>query len=72
MPAPSAPRMRGFGTDGNPLRIQTSRWLREAARSRTRDLARAWHRIGGVFVAEDLRAAVLMDAYRLHRAQSST
>ena len=26
-PAPSAPRMRGFGTDGSPLRIQTSRWF---------------------------------------------
>ncbi len=32
-PAPSAPMMRGFGTDGRPLRTQRSRWLREAARS---------------------------------------
>ena len=31
MPAPSAPRMRGFGTDGRPFRTQTSRWLSEAA-----------------------------------------
>src|SRR5215216_1133980 len=34
-PAPSAPRMRGFGTDGSPLRTQTSRWLRLAARCST-------------------------------------
>src|SRR5437764_7796723 len=33
-PAPSAPRIRGFGTDGRPLRTQTSRWFSEAARSR--------------------------------------
>src|SRR5438552_8380949 len=31
-PAPSAPRIRGFGTEGRPLRIQTSRWFSEAAR----------------------------------------
>src|SRR5256886_16065808 len=34
-PAPSAPRMRGFGTDGIPLRIQTSRWFSAEARRRT-------------------------------------
>src|SRR5919197_1547064 len=34
-PAPSAPRMRGFGTEGSPLRIQTSRWFNDAARSST-------------------------------------
>ena len=33
-PAPSAPRMRGFGTEGRPLRIQTSRWLSAEARRR--------------------------------------
>ena len=34
-PAPSAPRIRGFGTEGSPCRIQRSRWLSEAARRRT-------------------------------------
>ena len=34
------------------------------------DLSGAWHRIGGVFVAEHLRPAVLVNAYGLHRAQS--
>src|SRR5215472_731858 len=34
-PAPSAPRMRGLGTDGRPFRIQTSRWLSAEARRRT-------------------------------------
>src|SRR2546421_11485763 len=33
-PAPSAPRIRGFGTEGRPLRTQTSRWLSDAARRR--------------------------------------
>ena len=33
IPAPSAPRMRGFGTEGSPFRTQRSRWLSEAARS---------------------------------------
>src|ERR671930_615184 len=32
-PAPSAPRIRGFGTEGRPLRTQTSKWFSEAARS---------------------------------------
>src|SRR5437588_3924295 len=32
IPAPSAPRIRGFGTEGRPLRTQTSRWFSEAAR----------------------------------------
>src|SRR5438876_2345107 len=31
-PAPSAPRIRGFGTEGRPWRIQRSRWFRDAAR----------------------------------------
>src|SRR5438874_4101393 len=35
-PAPSAPRIRGFGTDGRPRRTQTSRRLSDAARRRTR------------------------------------
>src|SRR5919197_20555 len=35
-PAPSAPRMRGFGTDGSPFRTQTSRWFNEAARNSIR------------------------------------
>ena len=35
MPAPSAPRMRGFGTDGSPFRTQRSRWFSDAARSST-------------------------------------
>src|SRR5919205_110965 len=34
MPAPSAPRIRGFGTEGSPLRTQTSRWFNDAARKR--------------------------------------
>src|SRR4029453_16592917 len=34
-PAPSAPRIRGFGTEGSPLRIQMSRWLSAAARRAT-------------------------------------
>src|SRR4051794_27809938 len=33
-PAPSAPSMRGFGTEGRPFRIQTSRWLSADACSR--------------------------------------
>src|SRR5581483_10400261 len=30
------PWIRGFGTDGRPLRVQMSRWLSEAKRIRTR------------------------------------
>src|SRR5437868_7824863 len=33
-PAPSAPRILGFGTEGRPLRTQTSRWFSDAARRR--------------------------------------
>ena len=36
MPAPSAPRIRGFGTEGSPLRTQRSRWFKDAARRETR------------------------------------
>ena len=70
-PAPSAPRIRGFGTDGRPLRIQTSRWLSDAARSSIEHLAVGRLRIGDVLVAQHLGAAVLVDADRLHGAQSS-
>ena len=34
-PAPSAPRIRGFGTEGKPIRTQRSRWFSDAARSET-------------------------------------
>src|SRR6266540_5143882 len=34
VPAPSAPRIRGFGTEGRPLRTQMSRWLSAEARRR--------------------------------------
>src|SRR5204863_63220 len=34
VPAPSAPRMRGLGTEGSPCRVHTSRWLSDAARRR--------------------------------------
>ena len=40
MPAPSAPRMRGFGTEGRPWRSQRSRWFSEAARRADEHLAR--------------------------------
>ena len=66
-PAPSAPRMRGFGTDGSPLRIQTSRWFSDAARSSISTSPSAGSGIGHVFEAQNLRAAVLVDANRLHR-----
>src|SRR5262249_60829714 len=36
MPDASAPRIRGFGTDGRPLRTHTSRWFSDAERTRTR------------------------------------
>ena len=65
-PAPSAPRMRGFGTDGSPLRIQTSRWFIDAARSSTSTSPVAGHRIVDVLVAEHLGPAVLVDADRFH------
>src|SRR6266576_5811645 len=35
-PAPSAPRIRGLGADGRPLRTHRSMWLSEVARSRIR------------------------------------
>ena len=69
-PAPSAPRMRGLGTDGRPLRIQRSRWLSEAARSSTSTSPGARLGIGRVLVAEYLGPAVLVDPDRLHRRRS--
>ena len=49
--------MRGFGTDGRPLRIQTSRWLTSAAATRSGPV-RARHWIGRLLVAR-ARPAVL-------------
>src|ERR1051326_3804373 len=63
-PAPSAPRMRGFGTDGSPLRIQPSRWFMDAELDE--DLVGGRRRIVDVLVAKDLRSAVLVDANRFH------
>ena len=68
IPAPSAPRMRGFGTDGRPCRTQTSSRLSEAARSEISTSPAAGAGIGRVLVAQHLGAAVLVDADRLHRA----
>ena len=65
-PAPSAPRMRGLGTDGKPFRIHTSRWLSDAARSSTSTSPSRGHGIRHVLVAQNLRAAVVVDANRLH------
>ena len=64
--------MRGFGTDGRPLRTQTSRWLSEAARSAISTSPGPALGIGRVLVAEHLGPAVLVDPNRLHRAQSLT
>ncbi len=58
--------MRGFGTDGSPLRTQTSRWLRPAARSSTSASPGPGVGIGDVLVAEDLGTPVLVDADGLH------
>ena len=67
-PEPSAPRIRGFGTDGRPLRVQTSRWFSEAKRIRTSTSPGAGLGIRDVLVEEDLRPAVLVDQDRLHRS----
>ena len=58
--------MRGFGTDGSPLRTQTSRWLSDAARSRTSTSTRAGDGIRHLLDAEDVGPAVLVDAGREH------
>ena len=65
-PAPSAPRIRGFGTEGSPWRSQRSRWLSDAARSRTSTSPGRRRRVGDVLVAEDLGPAVLVDAHGFH------
>ena len=73
MPAPSAPRMRGFGTDGRPLRIQTSRWFSEAATEDGRAPRRAPAQDpGATLVAQHLRPAVLVDTNGFIRAQFPT
>ena len=66
MPAPSAPRIRGFGTDGRPLRIQTSRWLSAEARRRISTSPGPGDGIGRVLEHEHLGPAVLVDPDRLH------
>ena len=73
-PAPSAPRICGFraAATGSPLRSQTSRWLSDAARSSTSTSPGAGHGIGHVLVAENLRAALLVDADRLHACRDRT
>ena len=58
--------MRGFGTDGSPLRTQTSRWLIPAARISTSASPGGRLRVGDVLVAKDVWPAVLVYAHRLH------
>ena len=70
-PAPSAPRMRGFGTEGSPFRTQRSRWLSDAARSSTSTSPGPATGSGDVLVPEHLRAAVLVDPYRFHGRDTS-
>ncbi len=60
-PAPSAPRIRGFGTDGSPFRIQTSRWFSADGAQPDEHLARSRLRVRGVLEDEHLGAAVLVD-----------
>ena len=70
-PAPSAPRIRGFGTDGSPLRIQTSRWFSAEARRRTSTSPAPGHGIRRLLEHEHLGAAVLMDPHCAHRGRLS-
>ena len=65
-PAPSAPRIRGFGTEGRPMRTHTSRWLSDAAARRTSTCPVGRLGIGDVLVPQDLGPAVLVDPDRLH------
>ena len=65
-PAPSAPRIRGFGTDGRPLRTQTSRWLSADVPQPHEDLARAGDQVGHLLEREDVGPPVLVDACGQH------
>ena len=58
--------MRGFGTDGSPLRIQTSRWFSAEARSRMSTSPGPGDRIGNLLEDEHVGPAVLVDSHRLH------
>ena len=70
-PEPSAPRIRGFGTEGRPLRTQTSRWFSAAARSDTSTSPGPAIGIVDVLVAKDVGPSVLVYAHGLHEAESS-
>ena len=59
--------MRGFGTEGRPLRTQRSRWFSDAARSSIEDFARLRDGIGRVLVLENVGAAVVVYPDGLHR-----
>ena len=59
--------MRGFGTDGRPLRTQRSRWFSDAARSSISTSPGAGHGIRRVLVAKNLGASVVVYPDGLHR-----
>ena len=67
IPAPSAPRMRGFGTDGSPFADPEIEMVQRRRAQLDEDFTCARDGIRRVLVAEHLRAAVLVDANRLHR-----
>ena len=59
--------MRGFGTDGRPLRTQRSRWFSDAARSSISTSPGAGDGIRRVLVPKNFGAAVLVYPDGLHR-----
>ena len=63
--------MRGFGTEGSPLRIQTSRWFSAEARRRTSTSPGPGLRIRRLLEHEHLGPAVLVDPNRAHRGRLS-
>ena len=71
MPAPSAPRMRGFGTDGQAFADPDVEMVQRGGVQPDEHFSRRRHRIGHLFEDENLGAAVLMDPHRAHRGRLS-
>ena len=65
-PAPSAPRMRGFGHRREPLADPHVEMVERRRPQLDEHLVVARHRIRHVLVPENVRAPVLVDADRLH------
>ena len=70
-PAPSAPRMRGLGTDGQPFADPQVEVVERGGTQLDEHFAGPGLRIGRVLVAEYLGPAVLVDANRLHEPDLS-